>query len=252
LWCCQAVFHLQQKGVCHREISLENILLDENDQLVLIDPGMSLRVPYSDPYNYGCATDASAGGSRLLMIAQGQGGKLMYAPPELVNREEIVDAFAIDLWAVGVVLFVMLVGLAPFKWAHATDQRFSKISEGGLKELMEMFEIPLSPEACDLLQGFFYGDPRKRLTLAEIMTHPWVQGKRFVNTSVRVQGQGKRFVNTSMNAAAIAPKKFTFSLQDLRKPDESPRTSPRRIGKKTKIQQPERSSRRGTVETPPF
>ena len=92
---------------------MENLLLDENDRLVLIDPGLALRVPYVDECNYDCVTDASSGTSRLLMIAQGQSGRLLYAAPEVVNREEIVDAFAIDLWAVGVVLFVMLVGLAP-------------------------------------------------------------------------------------------------------------------------------------------
>ena len=106
----QALFHLQRKGVCHRDISLENLVLDENDRLVLIDLGLSLRVPYTDPDNYGCVTDVSAGTSRRLMIAQGQGGRLMYAAPEIMEGKEIVDAFAIDLWSGGIVLFVMLVG----------------------------------------------------------------------------------------------------------------------------------------------
>jgi serine/threonine protein kinase len=136
------------------------------------------------------------------MKAQGQGGKLMYAAPEVIGKKEVVDAFAIDLWSAGVVLFVMLVGLAPFKWAHPTDKRYSKISKGGLKDLMDTLDIPLSPEASDLLQGFFWADPRRRLTLAEVMEHPWVQGKRFVDISLRPSN---------------SPKKFTFNHLDNNK-----------------------------------
>jgi len=181
-----ALHHYQKKGVCHRDISLENIVLDDEDRLVLLDPGMSLRVPYSDPCNPGCVTDVSSGANRRLMIAQGQGGSLMYAAPEVIERKAFVDAFASDLWSAGVVLFVMLVGLAPFKWAHPSDKRFAKISRGGLKQLISSLDIPLSPEAIDLLQGFFYSDPRERWTLAQVLDHPWVKGKRFKNVSLMI------------------------------------------------------------------
>ncbi|KAL3911861.1 MAG: hypothetical protein SGARI_001436 [Bacillariaceae sp.] len=196
---------LAQKGVCHRDISLENILLDKDDKLCLIDPGMSLRVPYTDQYGGG-VTDVSAGTSRRLMVSQGQGGKLMYAAPEIIAQSAEVDPFATDLWSVGVILFVMLVGLAPFKWAHPSDKRFSSISKGGLKNLVDALNIPLSPEACDLLQGFFYADPRKRWTLAEVMQHPWVLGKEFVQRP-----------QTLPNASSTSSKRFTFSAPDLKK-----------------------------------
>lgn len=105
----QAVDHLQKKGVCHRDISLENLLLDKDDKLCLIDLGMSVRVPYNDTYGRG-VTDVSAGTTRRLMITQGQGGKLMYAAPEVISQQHAVDPFATDLWSVGVVLFIMIVG----------------------------------------------------------------------------------------------------------------------------------------------
>jgi serine/threonine protein kinase len=180
-------------GVCHRDISLENILLDDNDQVVIIDPGMSLRVPYSDPSNYGCVTDASAGTCRRLMKNQGQGGKLMYAAPEVIEREEVFDGFALDLFGAGVVLFVMLVGLAPFKWAHPSDKRYARIAKGGLKELLSNLEIAVSDEACDLLQGMFWRNPRKRSTLAEVMEHPWVIGRTRTGKSIEPTNSGKKF-----------------------------------------------------------
>eukprot|EP00934_Nitzschia_sp_Nitz4_P002845 Nitzschia sp. Nitz4//scaffold162_size51285//1383//2994//NITZ4_006962-RA/size51285-augustus-gene-0.16-mRNA-1//1//CDS//3329537952//2835//frame0 len=193
----QALYHYQKKGVAHRDISLDNILLDDYDRAVLIDPGMGLRVPYSDPCNPGRVSDVSSGTSRRLMISQGQGGKHMYAAPEVVEGAEAVDPFAVDLWAAGVVLFVMLVGLAPFKWAHPSDLRFAQVSRGGLRELITSLDIPMSPEAMDLLQGFFWKDPQKRWTLAEVMEHPWVQGIQFKNVSIAASNsRWQMFSNT--------------------------------------------------------
>lgn len=182
LWFRQLVsglFHLQRKGVCHRDISLDNIILDENENLVLVDFGMSLRIPYTDPSNVGCVTDVSEGSDRRLVTAQGQGGNLMYMAPEVVARDEVFDGFALDLWASGVVLFIILVGMAPFKWAHDSDQRYAQIAKGNLKEMIELHNIHLSAEASSLLQNMLWRDPRKRLTLGQIMQHPWVLGRKF-------------------------------------------------------------------------
>jgi len=171
--------HLQKKGVCHRDISLENIMIDNHGNLVIIDLGMGLRVPYTDPSNIGCVTDVSEGSERRLMVAQGQGGDLMYMAPEVVDGDEEFDGFAVDLWGAGVVLFVLLVRMAPFKWAHDSDKRYLQIAKGNLKELLKAENVFLSPEACHLLQNMFWRDPRKRLTLAQVIQHPWLLGKQF-------------------------------------------------------------------------
>ena len=162
-------------------------MVDENDRLVLIDFGMCLRVPYTDPSNYGCVTDVSEGQGRRLIQAQGQGGKLMYLAPEIVARDEAFDGFAIDLWASGVVLFVLLVGLAPFKWAHPSDKRYAKICKGNLREMMHGLSIPISDEACDLLQNMFWRDPAQRLTLAQVEHHPWVRNKKFAKKTTQAK-----------------------------------------------------------------
>lgn len=201
----QALDHYHKKGVCHRDVCLENIMLDEKDRVVLVDPGLSLRVPHSDPCNPDCVTDVSAGTSRRLMLYQAQGGKLMYAAPEIIEKKTAVDAYATDLWAAGVVGFVMLVGLAPFKWAHSSDKRFAQISRGGLSDLVTALDIPLSPEAIDLLQGFFWKDPRQRWNLAEVLNHPWVQGKRFKNVSFAPKLE-KRFSFTRLGSKSRLSK----------------------------------------------
>ena len=182
----QAIEHLQKKGVCSRDIGLENIHLDKKDRLVLLDFGVALRVPYADPTNYGGVADSSAGTSRRLMSTQGQCGKLMYIAPEVIEQKDSFDGFAIDLWSVGVVLFVMLVGMAPWKWAHPSDKRFSKISEdGGLKDLVDKMKLSISDGACDLLQRMLRRNVRKRLSLDDILEHPWVRNQHFERRSER-------------------------------------------------------------------
>lgn len=199
------LLHLQRKGVCHRDLSLENLLVLDG-KLVIIDLGMALRVPYTDPSNSGCVTDVSEGTERRLMVAQGQGGKLMYMAPEVVSRDEVFDGFAIDLWASAVILFVLVVGMAPFKWAHESDKRYAKIAKGNLKELLAGHRIALSAEACDLLQNMLRHDPRKRLSLAHVMQHPWVTGKRFMpsivpkHTTIAQQQQTQRFRGAATHA----------------------------------------------------
>lgn len=171
-----ALVHLQKKGVCHRDLCLENILIEENN-LVIVDFGLALRVPYKDNSNLGGVADVSEGTHRLLIKAQGQSGTLKYLAPEIIEREQAFDGFAADLWSAGVLLFVFLVGLAPFQLPSAADFRYAQINRGKLKELVAAnLDDPVSDEACDLLQNMLWRDPNKRLTLAQVLQHPWVVG----------------------------------------------------------------------------
>lgn len=172
------LLHLQRKGICHRDISLDNLMLDEFNNLILIDFGLALRVPYVDSSNYGGVADVSEGTSRRLITRQGQSGSLIYLAPELVEPEGEFDGFAVDLWSAGVVLFILLVGMAPFEWANVADHRYSQINKGRLVDLVQSLNLPISEQACHLLQNMFWRNPRKRFTLAQVLTHPWVVGSQ--------------------------------------------------------------------------
>lgn len=74
----------------------------------------------------------------------------------------------------GIVLFIMLVGLPPFEWASSDDPRFRLIGRGGLRQLVEQWQRPISPDAIDLLQNMLREHPRDRLSLFQILHHPWV------------------------------------------------------------------------------
>jgi len=169
----EGLHFLQMKGICHRDLSLENILVDENNSLI-IDLGMCLRVPYSSRENPSQVTDVSRGSIRRLIQPYGTCGKHNYMSPEIYQNAHAFDGFAIDLWAAGVILYIMLTGFPPYDHATMADTRFEIIVNGALMDQLKTWEIYLSDEAGDLLQRMLQLDPRDRLTLAEVMQHPWL------------------------------------------------------------------------------
>mmetsp|Transcript_5901 Transcript_5901/g.11160 ORF Transcript_5901/g.11160 Transcript_5901/m.11160 type:complete len:467 (+) Transcript_5901:511-1911(+) len=169
----EGLHFLQSKGICHRDLSLENILVDDDNCLV-IDFGMCLRVPYSDKRDGSLVTDVQNGGTRRLIKPMGTCGKHNYMSPEIYQNTDNFDGFAIDLWSAGVILYIMLTGFPPYDHATRADQRFEIIVEGMLVNQLREWEIFLSEEAGDLLQSMLQEDPRDRLTLGQVMNHPWV------------------------------------------------------------------------------
>lgn len=168
----QGVHHLQKVGICHRDISLENILVDQMTKAAIIDLGMCLRVPFGA--DDGAVVNVTSGTLRRLMTPQGRCGKPNYISPEVYKDTEAFDGFAIDVWACGVILFTMLVGLPPFEWATRDDPRYRMITRGDLMKMLDHWERQISNEAGDLLQSMLREDPRERLSLMEVRDHPWV------------------------------------------------------------------------------
>jgi serine/threonine protein kinase len=174
------ISQLQKKGICHRDLSMNNMVVDENGKVRIIDLGSCLRVPYADP-NGGrmSVTDVSANTRRRMMKAQGgHSGPWHHVAPELRSRQEYFDGFTIDLWSAGIVLFEMLVGERPFASPDPSDADFRSICvEGNLAEnVRARGEWQLSDIVVDLLQSMLRHDPTERLTLEGIVNHPWVEG----------------------------------------------------------------------------
>lgn len=205
------LFHLQRKGIFHRDISLDNLLIDKQNVLKIIDLGSSLRVPYNDPCNADIVTDVSEGTMRRRMqIQQGKGRKLMYLAPELL-AEKPFDGFACDLYSAGICLFILLIGLAPFKCAQASEKRYAKISKGCLDSLLRSLNIEISPAACDLLQNMLWHDPKNRLSLMEVMRHPWLMGEKLTEAQ---QEQAINNVSCAESVNSTSSKSSTASTQN--------------------------------------
>merc|ERR1712071_626019 len=108
------------------------------------------------------------GTMRRLMRPQGTAGKIQYMSPEIYENADNFDGFSVDLWAAGVILYIMITGFPPYDHPSMNDQRFEIIVQGHLLEQLRNWEIEISTEAGDLLQSMFRMDPRERLTLAKV------------------------------------------------------------------------------------
>lgn len=181
---------MQRAGICHRDMSLENLLVHQNGCLV-IDLGMCLRVPFfslqcngddklSDTMNrmslavQNCDLESILQRKRVLVTPQGTCGKWIYMSPEIYNNNEAFDGFAIDMWAAGVILFLMLTGFPPWERACATDDRFKYMTAGYMVQMLTEWELGLSSDAMDLLQRMLWLDPKDRLSLEQVRAHPWM------------------------------------------------------------------------------
>jgi len=183
--------NLQKMGICHRDMSLENLLVHKDGALV-IDMGMCLRIPYceDDPGSLAATFDSMKMNGqaaqqqqnprrRSLIKPQETCGKWIYMAPEIYRNEEPFDGFAVDMWAAGVILFLMLAGFPPWERACGTDERFHYMSGGYLVQMLTEWEIGLSSDAMDLMQRMLFLDPKDRLSLEQVRAHPWmVNGRR--------------------------------------------------------------------------
>jgi len=169
----QGLYHLQKLGISHRDMSLENFLLD-GDRGLIMDFDLALPIPYNCPYGTSVPADVTSGTIRRLLSPIGRVGKWTYMSPEIASNEDPFDGFAVDLWSAGVMLFTMLVAVPPFEFARPDEPRFKIISRGRLDVVLNAWGITMSADAQDLLQRMLMARPSERLTLQQVMHHPWV------------------------------------------------------------------------------
>jgi len=169
-------------GVAHRDLKLENVLLNDAGIIKLIDFGLSHRYPR--------LADGTLDRSRPLREVC---GSKSYAAPEVLAARGY-DGFAADVWSLGVCLFAMLSGFFPLDEASANDWRFPKLCDAqanGRSTVTAVYgwyrrsAAHLSKEVVHLLDALLTIDPSKRLTMAQLREHAWVLDKPFP-----VQDQG--------------------------------------------------------------
>lgn len=137
-------------SICHRDLKPENLLLDDHGNIKVADFGMaSLQLENS--------------------LLETSCGSPHYASPEVVRGQKY-DGRRADVWSCGVILYALLVGALPFD-----DENLRHLLE---KVKRGVFHIPhFVPAECQtLLRAMIEVDPEKRITLTEVLRHPWVMG----------------------------------------------------------------------------
>jgi serine/threonine protein kinase len=171
-------------GICHRDLSPENIVIDHPTGAVIIDLGMCLRVPYSglpEPTtapttaSIEAAVDNSTGlaRQRRLFTRRTACGKLQYMSPEIYRSRDF-DGAAVDVWTAGTILFCMVTGNRSYERPDRTDRLFRAMTRS-LPQLLVDWGVQLSPAGTHLLQNMLQRNPRLRLTIDEVLNHPWMQ-----------------------------------------------------------------------------
>ncbi|KAJ6997324.1 CDPK-related kinase 5-like [Populus alba x Populus x berolinensis] len=190
-----AFFHLQ--GVVHRDLKPENFLFtskDENSQLKAIDFGLSDFVKPDE---------------RLNDIV----GSAYYVAPEVLHRCYGTEA---DVWSIGVIAYILLCGSRPF-WARTESGIFRTV----LKADPSFDETPwpsLSPEAKDFVKQLLNKDPRKRLTAAQALSHPWIKNSNDLKVplDIHIFKLMKAYMrSTCLRKAALRALSKTLTVDEL-------------------------------------
>ena len=157
--------HIHSHNIVHRDVKLENILIDLNNTIKICDFGIGRVLSSPDDLLYD------------------QCGTPMYMAPEILfsSQDKGYKGFPVDIWSAGIALYIMLSGTLPFnvkKEDSLLDNKNKKKSMA-LKQAI-MFSQPkkiekISNMAKDLLHGLLNKDPEKRLTIEQILNHPWLK-----------------------------------------------------------------------------
>ncbi|CAL4914289.1 unnamed protein product [Urochloa decumbens] len=145
-----AVDFCHSRGVYHRDLKPENLLLDGSRDLKISDFGLS----------------ALPDCKRQDGLLHTSCGTPAYVAPEVISRKGYDGAKA-DIWACGVILYVLLAGYLPFQDKNLIDM-YKKIFKAELK-----WPSWFSSDARKLLRRLLHPNPSARISIAEIMEHPW-------------------------------------------------------------------------------
>ncbi|XP_019190248.1 PREDICTED: calcium-dependent protein kinase 34-like [Ipomoea nil] len=150
----QIVHTCHSMGVIHRDLKPENFLLlskDEDAPLKATDFGLSVFYKQGD-------------------VFKDIVGSAYYIAPEVLKRSYGPE---VDIWSVGVMLYILLCGVPPF-WAESENGIFNAILRGHVDFSSDPWPA-ISPGAKDLVKKMLNSDPKQRLTALEVLNHAWIK-----------------------------------------------------------------------------
>lgn len=146
---CLALAYIHEQGIVHRDLKLENILLDADGRVKLSDFGFTREFEPHQLMNTRCGTQA-------------------YSAPEMLDRRRYVGE-KVDIWSMGVILYALVCGSLPF------DDDNDAALHDKILHASPYLPPTLSPELSDLLRTILAKNSAMRPSLREIVSHPWFE-----------------------------------------------------------------------------
>ncbi|XP_046667359.1 calcium/calmodulin-dependent protein kinase type II delta chain isoform X2 [Homalodisca vitripennis] len=164
----ESVHHCHSNGVVHRDLKPENLLLASKAKgaaVKLADFGLAIEVQGEQQAWFGFA------------------GTPGYLSPEVLKKEPYGKP--VDIWACGVILYILLVGYPPF-WDEDQHRLYAQIKAGAYDYPSPEWDT-VTPEAKNLINQMLTVIPSKRITASEALKHPWICQRERVASVVHRQ-----------------------------------------------------------------
>jgi len=182
---CEALSYLHDRGIVHRDLKLENLLLKKKNKLEIKLADFGLSKLYSgQALQTACGTPFYVAPDVLL----GTG----YGP-------------AVDMWSVGVLIYVLLSGRLPFA-ADSDAELFRLIIAGNLVWKTPQFDT-VSAEGKDLIKKLIVVEPDDRWTAKQALEHPWIKKAAGTNNVHNSMMENLRSLSAESKARLLAAQK---------------------------------------------
>ncbi|KAI3403200.1 CDC5 [Candida oxycetoniae] len=149
-----AIKYLHSRRVIHRDLKLGNIFFDPDMNLKIGDFGLASVLPSSDAKKYTIC------------------GTPNYIAPEVLGGKNTGHSFEVDIWAIGIMMYALLVGKPPFQ-AKDVNVIYERIKK---TEYYFPEDKPISDSAKYLIKDLLSLNPLNRPTIDEILTYDWFKG----------------------------------------------------------------------------
>jgi len=150
----EAVKYLHENNISHRDLKVENVLLDKDNNVKLADFNLATRFKQNELFTHRCGSEE-------------------YTSPEIVTRKAY-DPQKTDIWALGIILYAIVVGHLPFY--HKDGERVQSMYH---RIAMVNYKFPsgveIDKDAKNLISAILKYTPQSRATLDQILAHPWLQ-----------------------------------------------------------------------------
>lgn len=152
-----ALAHMHQRNLIHRDLKPENLLVVRDasgkDTVKLADFGLAMTV--TEPLRTVCGTPT-------------------YVAPEIISEVPEGYSFEVDMWATGVIAYIVLCGFPPFASASKSQKELFRKIRSGKFSFPDPYWSNISADAKDLIGKLLVVDPKERYSAQQVLKHPWI------------------------------------------------------------------------------